>query len=104
MRETAISKSVASVYGFQRWDHGGPERVSDMPKVTPQVSIVAEASQGLSLVVEGSLGVVTWQCFICYKKKQASQLEGSILACLLEAHNPEMDLELQGLDVVRTSW
>lgn len=30
-----------------------------MPKVTPQVSIVAEASQGLSLVVEGSLGVIT---------------------------------------------
>ena len=75
-----------------------------MPKVTPQVSIVAEASQGLSLVVEGSLVVITWQCLICYKKKQAPQLEGSILVCLLETHIPEMDLELQGTDVVRTSW
>ena len=40
---------------------------------------------------------------ICYKKKQAPQLEGSILACLLETHIPQTDLEQQGMDVVRTS-
>lgn len=74
-----------------------------MPEVTQQVTIIAKDSQGLSLAVQCSSEAITWQCVICYKKKQAPQLAGSICSCLLETPISEMYLELPVADLIRTS-